>query len=66
MKFDFKICVHPSGWRYTLSVNIISIERYLSMGCSNGKDNLCNKSGWNFFPDHALEWQCVTLKGNKC
>ena len=36
------------------------------MRCSSRKDNLCNKSGWNLFPNLDLEWLWITLKGNKC
>ena len=66
MKLDFKICVHPRWWRYTLSISIISLKRYEYMRYSSRKDNLCNKSGWNLFPNLASEWLGITLEENKC
>ena len=66
MKLDFKICIHPRWWRYTLSVSILSLEKYEYVKSSSRKDNLCNKSGWNLFLNLALEWLWITLKRDRC
>lgn len=66
MKFDFSICVHLGWWRYTLSVSIISLERYEYVRCSSKKEIFYSKFYWNLFPNLALEGFWVPQMKNGC
>ena len=66
MKFDFSICFHLGWWRYTLSVSIISLERYEYVRRSSKKEIFYSKFDWNLFPDLALEGFWVPQMKNGC